>query len=97
MARGALPEGAAGDEQGDVGPELAALAALLLHPPLPHLPPGCAVTIVPHASLCLVPFCALPLPDGAAFVERHPISQVTRARTPPPNPSLSPTPQPYQT
>ena len=48
----------------------------MLHPILAHLPEGAPLTIVPHAPLCIVPFCALPLPDGSPLVERHAISQV---------------------
>ena len=36
----------------------------------------------------------VPLPDGAAFVERHPISQVSRARTPPPSRASVQSPSP---
>ena len=53
----------------------------MLHPILAHLPEGAPLTIVPHAPLCIVPFCALPLPDGAPLIERHAISQVPSLTT----------------
>ena len=69
-------EGETLEQQADVSSELELLAALVLHPILAHLPEGAPLTIVPHAPLCIVPFCALPLPDGSPLVERHAISQV---------------------
>ena len=54
------------EQQADVSAELALLARLVLHPILPHLPEGAPLTLVPHAPLAIVPFAALPLPDGDA-------------------------------
>jgi len=74
-SRGVLQEGDTLEQQADVSAELALLAQLVLHPILPHLPEGAPLTLVPHAPLAIVPFAALPLPDGAPLIERHAISQ----------------------
>ena len=74
-------EGETLEQQADVSGELQLLASLVLHPILAHLPEGAPLTIVPHAPLCIVPFCALPLPDGAPLIERHAISQVPSLTT----------------
>lgn len=80
-SRGVLQEGETLEQQADVSGELQLLASLVLHPILAHLPEGAPLTIVPHAPLCIVPFCALPLPDGAPLIERHAISQVPSLTT----------------
>ena len=76
-----LQEGDTLEQQADVSAELALLAQLVLHPILPHLPEGAPLTLVPHAPLAIVPFAALPLPDGAPLIERHAISQVPSLTT----------------
>ncbi len=59
---------------------LKALAQLVLDPLLPRLAKRRAWTICPDAALWLVPWAALPLPDGRYAVETHEITHVVSGR-----------------
>jgi tetratricopeptide (TPR) repeat protein len=57
-----------------------ALAQLIVQPLLPHIARSRCWIISPDASLWLVPWAALPLPDGSFSVEKYTISQVISGR-----------------
>ncbi len=59
---------------------LTALAERVLHPLLPHIGKSERWVLCPDGDLWLVPWQALPLPDGAYAVEKHTISYVTSGR-----------------
>jgi len=67
--------GSDGGSDLDIDQELKVLSERLLLPILPWLPPGAPVTLVPHFYLNLVPFGALPLPNGKPLITAHAISQ----------------------
>jgi CHAT domain-containing protein/tetratricopeptide (TPR) repeat protein len=59
---------------------LAALARQVLHPLLPHAGKSKHWLLSPDAALWLVPWAALPLPDGSYAAERHTISCLVSGR-----------------
>lgn len=59
---------------GSDGAALSRLHDWLIRPVARWLPPGAAMTIVPHGPLFRVAFAALPDAGGVYLVERHPIS-----------------------
>jgi CHAT domain-containing protein/Tfp pilus assembly protein PilF len=59
---------------------LQALARLVLHPLLDHVGPAERWVISPDASLWLVPWAALPLPNGKYALEEHSIRYVVSGR-----------------
>lgn len=62
----------AAEQRAELAALLRELAAHLWDPlPADALPPGAAVTVVPHRELGLVPFAGLRTSDGAPLVRRH--------------------------
>jgi CHAT domain-containing protein/tetratricopeptide (TPR) repeat protein len=59
---------------------LEALAGLVLRPLARHIDPAGQWIISPDAALWLVPWAALPLPDGSFALEKHQISYVISGR-----------------
>jgi CHAT domain-containing protein/tetratricopeptide (TPR) repeat protein len=56
------------------------LSALVLQPLLPHVEKSRRWLISPDASLWLVPWSALPLPDGSFAVEKYTVSHLVSGR-----------------
>jgi CHAT domain-containing protein len=59
---------------------LDALAKKVLHPLLPHIGKSKRWVVSPDANLWLIPWAALPLPDGAYAIERHILSYAISGR-----------------
>jgi CHAT domain-containing protein len=68
------------DAETAVREPLEALAKKVLHPLLPHLGKAQRWIISPDGSLWLVPWAALPLPDGKYAVENHTLSYAISGR-----------------
>jgi hypothetical protein len=59
---------------------LDAVARGVLHPLVPHLKGKARWLVCPDGTLWLVPWAALPLPDGKYVVERHTVSYLVSGR-----------------
>src|SRR5262249_11971815 len=59
---------------------LEALAKKALHPLLPHIEKARRWVLSPDGNLWLVPWAALPLPDGKYVVENHTLSYAVSGR-----------------
>jgi tetratricopeptide (TPR) repeat protein len=68
------------DAEQQVRKPLQHLARLVLHPLLPHIGLAKRWVISPDAALWLIPWGALPLPDGRYAIEEHLISYVVSGR-----------------
>ncbi|MFO0810962.1 MAG: tetratricopeptide repeat protein [Gemmataceae bacterium] len=85
LAKAARPDGPI-RTQGEPEAEAAlrrpldALAKLVLHPLLPHLTGRPKVLLSPDGELWLVPWAALPLPDGRYAVEAHAVTLLASGR-----------------
>lgn len=75
-----LQQGSRADAERILREPLAKLAQLVLHPLLPHLGPADRIELSPDASLWLVPWAALLLPDGRYAVEQYDIRYQTSGR-----------------
>jgi CHAT domain-containing protein/tetratricopeptide (TPR) repeat protein len=83
-ARVHRPPSSASPDQARAERELAErlqnLARMVLQPLMPHIGKSERWIVSPDASLWLVPWAALPLPDGCYAVEKHSISYVISGR-----------------
>jgi CHAT domain-containing protein/Tfp pilus assembly protein PilF len=68
------------DAEALVRTPLEALAKKVLHPLLPHIGKAKSWVLSPDGNLWLVPWAALPLPDGKYAVEDHAISYAINGR-----------------
>jgi len=68
------------DAEAALRESLETLAKLVLHPLLPHVGKSPRWFLSPDGSLWLVPWGALPLPDGKYAIEEHPISYMVSGR-----------------
>src|SRR5262249_21122513 len=68
------------DAEKAVREPLEALAKKVLHPLLPHIGKSKRWVLSPDGNLWLIPWAALPLPDGRYAVEQHTLSYVISGR-----------------